>query len=1093
MSRIISRAESWEAVYTAFQNINFAAFDFNTIKQSLLEYIKLTFPETFNDYIESSEFIAIIESFAYIAELLAYRVDMNAHENFISTAERRDSVLRLAKLVSYTAARPLPARGLVKLASVATTETVIDANGIDLANQVIRWNDSSNTSWKEQFILIMNRVLDQQFGSVSPFDRFQLQDVLFELYGVNLAPLPRGVFQYGVVVNGASLPMELVPISRDDTYGIIERRPENNSNFTLLYGSDGNGDSSDTTGFFCYTKQGTLQRFSTEFDGITPNQVFELNATQINDTDIWVNGVDPVTREIVDVAPDFSFRVKDGRSGEWKQVDLAHAQNIIFNTNPNRNKYEVETRDENRVRIIFGDGEFADIPSGTFEIWARSSVDEDVVIPQSSVVNVPTSFTYTDSFGRTQTFSFTFTLINSLQNASASEDTEHIRNTAPAVYYTQDRMVNGEDYNIFMLQDPSIMKLRAVNRTFAGDSKYIPWHDNSESYENVKMFGDDACLYYETKDVAETTPVVDINTLIDGYVEPLLSSPDVILQLVSNGVAYGDIRRTFTAEEKDQLSTAMYPPPADVYLYYDKISNDWYSSINPSVVPTLPPPGASSVLAGTFVTGVQYSITTLGTTDYTLIGAGGNTVGETFVATGPGAGTGTATPYNYIPYYIIRVEQPSALEEVYDVHRYAKRLIVESRTTQFWNTNSANRVIDYDTSVSVFDQIVVLKANSNHTRDGILSQNWKFNVLGQEMTTASLPDIHRLSVLPYDENGDGVPDNLDPNDITNPQGIAEIFTPKMYFDGGIASGDIILPISYVDAGDITVTQVLNGTPVPFTTSFDVNHIGTTINITSPVVGVDVVVKVREYVYFYRPTVTDDWIAVQTTYQVLQNFYDDSLLPDNHLWRRFEGKDQLNFSWFHYSPRYHLVDPSPSNIIDAFVITKGYYIALQRWLEDPIAPKPRPPTALDLRTSYAYLLDNKMISDTVILHPGNIKLLFGSRAMPESRATLRIVKSPNSILTDNQIKTSVVTTVRNFFDITQWEFGETFYFTELAAAIHLSLPSDISTVVLVPDLANNQFGDMFQVIAREDEIFYPDITVDDVEIVVSLTSTNMKQN
>ena len=137
MSRIISRAESWETVYTAFQNINFTAFDFNTIKQSLLDYTKLTFPETFNDYIESSEFIAIIETFAYIAELLTYRVDINAHENFISTAQRRDSILRLAKLVSYAATRPLPARGLVKITSVSTSETVIDANGIDLSSQVV--------------------------------------------------------------------------------------------------------------------------------------------------------------------------------------------------------------------------------------------------------------------------------------------------------------------------------------------------------------------------------------------------------------------------------------------------------------------------------------------------------------------------------------------------------------------------------------------------------------------------------------------------------------------------------------------------------------------------------------------------------------------------------------------------------------------------------------------------------------------------------------------------------------------------------------------------------------------------------------------
>jgi hypothetical protein len=47
--------------------------------------------------------------------------------------------------------------------------------------------------------------------------------------------------------------------------------------------------------------------------------------------------------------------------------------------------------------------------------------------------------------------------------------------------------------------------------------------------------------------------------------------------------------------------------------------------------------------AGSFVTGVLYFIASIGTTDFTLIGASSNTVGESFTATGAGTGTGTAT------------------------------------------------------------------------------------------------------------------------------------------------------------------------------------------------------------------------------------------------------------------------------------------------------------------------------------------------------------------------------------------------------------------------------------------------------------------
>jgi hypothetical protein len=53
--------------------------------------------------------------------------------------------------------------------------------------------------------------------------------------------------------------------------------------------------------------------------------------------------------------------------------------------------------------------------------------------------------------------------------------------------------------------------------------------------------------------------------------------------------------------------------------------------------------GVPAIVAGSLVTGQQYTITTVGTTDYTIIGANSNTVGLRFTATGAGAGTGTAT------------------------------------------------------------------------------------------------------------------------------------------------------------------------------------------------------------------------------------------------------------------------------------------------------------------------------------------------------------------------------------------------------------------------------------------------------------------
>lgn len=70
------------------------------------------------------------------------------------------------------------------------------------------------------------------------------------------------------------------------------------------------------------------------------------------------------------------------------------------------------------------------------------------------------------------------------------------------------------------------------------------------------------------------------------------------------------------------------------------------------------PKQGATITAGSFVVGVAYEILTIGSTDFTLVGASANTVGLTFIATGAGVGTGTAgvrvkatdivagTPYN---------------------------------------------------------------------------------------------------------------------------------------------------------------------------------------------------------------------------------------------------------------------------------------------------------------------------------------------------------------------------------------------------------------------------------------------------------------
>ena len=93
--------QDWQNIYQTFRDADFKSYDYETIRKSMIDYISTYHPENFNDYINSSEFIALIDLIAFMGQSISYRVDLNARENFLDTATRRESILRLAKLVIF--------------------------------------------------------------------------------------------------------------------------------------------------------------------------------------------------------------------------------------------------------------------------------------------------------------------------------------------------------------------------------------------------------------------------------------------------------------------------------------------------------------------------------------------------------------------------------------------------------------------------------------------------------------------------------------------------------------------------------------------------------------------------------------------------------------------------------------------------------------------------------------------------------------------------------------------------------------------------------------------------------------------------------
>jgi hypothetical protein len=208
---------------------------------------------------------------------------------------------------------------------------------------------------------------------------------------------------------------------------------------------------------------------------------------------------------------------------------------------------------------------------------------------------------------------------------------------------------------------------------------------------------------------------------------------------------------------------------------------------------------------------------------------------------------------------------------------------------------------------------------------------------------------------------------------------------------------------------------------------------------------------------------------------------------------FIGRQDLSFQYRHNSPLSRRIDPGTSNIIDIYLVTSAYYTAYQNYVKDSTGtvPEPTKPSINELTSTYSSLNQYKMISDNIILNSVDFKALFGTKAMPELRATIKVIKNNASTASVSEIKSSVITAMNNYFTIDKWDFGETFFFSELSAFLHDQLGDIISTVVLVPADPLKSFGDLYEIRCQANEIFVNAATVNDIEVIDALTSSQLR--
>ena len=1146
-------AEDFSVVYESFSEANFQAYDFETIRNSMVDYINNNYPENFNDWISSSEFVSLIELMAFLGHNLAFRADLASRENYLSTAERRESALRIADFLGYTPTRNIVASGYLKVDSITTDETIYDVNGVSLANTTLQFEDLVDPDAYQNFITVMNAIFQStsQFGS--PFSKFINNGITNEIYrttSINNTTTK----SFSNSVNGSSARFSLHSVAYNNK-NLIEKDPDPYGVIDILYKNDNSGFASANTGFFVGFKQGTLEYQDFNINDGLPNMVIDINEQNISNGNIWVQSID----EIGTVQK------------TWSRVDRLFGLNAIFNASQNgvRDIYTVASREDDQISIVFADGNFGNIPKGIIRVWYRAGLNESYTLNPDNFNSTSYSFTYIGADGNSHNARLSLSLKNNVTNASTRESVDSIKANAGRFFATQDRMVTAEDYSIFPVTvSENIRKIKSVNRVHSGHSRFRDFYDPTATYSDAVNYLTDGYLYEDnvtTRSLINLPTSNNSNQIYQKFLKPLLNNPELKnfyynrhtysgLHIAANSYSEAGLGiNVFNANNSEDgvfrwNQVTKGANTCTGYITYNAFVQR-LGSVATNSLHKLQVNGLAEFITAPYKIGYVKTINVVDqgsgyTTvpSVTLLGAGSGATAIANVSAGKVISiTITDTGQNYTSATVCNITGGGGTGCVATV-------TVDSADTKWvrvtklfkdglGNDNNTGAPTGIDTSgkgaVSINAVIpsgarirrLVPSWSSDLTttvKDSLISKleskvdfALRFNPSSQEwmlVDSANLPSnsvlnnsVDKWSRLYEGDNTNNGRDNSWTIRINYNNTYWEILTRKSRFvfgsDSEVRFNNLNFEETFssetlkphkdtVEVLDINPTSSTNA--IPLGKNYKFNTFGYyTYNdgFTDPY---KIRVTLADPDNDGYPSNPEAFLNVTKNQSInlgttTENGYTFVVQDNDNGSTIVTGRGNLRTKYQRIADLNQLIDPSTTNIIDTYVLLRSYDNSYRTWsiYDGRSQTKPNPPTVSELTTLFESLESKKSISDQVIYRPVKYKLLFGDLANSEVQARFVVTKTANSTMSETEIQNRIVNLITKYFNVDNWDFGEDFYFTEMAAYIHNNMIGQISQITIQPISEDLQSTDLFEISSDSDELFLP--VVKSSNVIISNTT------
>lgn len=480
------------------ETYNFEQYDFHSIRQTLEDYIRQTYPN-YEDYFRSDYVMMLVELFAYYGEMMAYKMDTSMNEAYLSTAKERKNIIKIADMLGYKFKRITPSvsinridisdefRGsrLVRKVKKQTSVTDVLNKMQQISFEPIESDRSKYYPYKLDFLF--KNITAEEFISTTN-NIFKKLETFTNLDNVKI----RKIVKDGIELYERSIFVDKFQMRFEPNTNVYVEYSGSNKMFeiqSLVYDPNLYYDVYDTADTITYSEEllyGETVELGFEFVLLydAGNNIIDKNIYLYLPVVQGGSFTRPITVNQIEKNFKITFFEENIFCNKTSIKQFDENGNLIrvykevedLSVSSEKYIYEINNTPEGHIELIFGDGNNAEplLPASTTLFYYRKNVknsDEIMNVKNAELKYIPLPIQFYDvNVGKNQQTGLDLELQNNFNAVGGieAETDEQIKFMARKLRSIQDRFVTGADYNTAGLLHPRVKYSNSILRSYIG-------------------------------------------------------------------------------------------------------------------------------------------------------------------------------------------------------------------------------------------------------------------------------------------------------------------------------------------------------------------------------------------------------------------------------------------------------------------------------------------------------------------------------------------------------------------------------------------------------------------------------------------------